>query len=75
MQKTGNCSSISINLSKINRKIKVNKIVNTLIHEYVHAVDYGYHSLDFTYVDNSNSNGEGNNTAPWAIENFAFKMV
>tara|TARA_R110000744_G_C19261841_1_gene551456 strand:+ start:159 stop:593 length:435 start_codon:yes stop_codon:yes gene_type:complete len=71
--KTGNSNAISINTAKLKRTKK--SIVNTLIHEYIHAVDYGNDGkLEFTHVDNEN-NGEEDNTAPWAIGEIAKNMV
>ena len=72
--KTGRSSHISMNTAKLNRSKKY--IVNTLIHEYVHAVDFGDDGqLEYTHVDNDNTNGKENNSAPWAIGKIAEQMV
>ena len=73
--KTGNSKTISMNTAKIKKRRKLKYIVNTLVHEYVHAVDFeNGRPLDFTHVDNEND-GEEDNTAPWAIGKIAEDMV
>ncbi len=68
---------ISVNTSKLNRykdPLKNHKdVVNTLIHEYVHAVDY---HLDGTFNYSHDFNSEGQeNTAPWKIGSIAEDMA
>lgn len=71
--RTNNAKFIEINKAKLRRAKK--SIVNTLIHELVHAIDFANGGLDFTHVDNSNDNGEEDNTAPWFIGKIAEDLV
>lgn len=67
-------SNMKINLSKLNRSPK--SIINTIIHEYVHCVDFGTgDKLRFTHFDNRNTNGDEDDTAPWAIGKIAEGMT
>lgn len=66
---TGGYRYIRLNSANLNRSNK--SIINTLVHEYVHAVDFFDGQLNFTHHDNSNSHGEENNTAPWRIGKLA----
>jgi len=74
--KTGNGTKISVNTAKLRRSKK--SIVNTLVHEYVHCVDFGTKNkeelLRFTHYDNRND-GDENNTAPWKIGRIASLLV
>lgn len=64
---------MKINTAKLNRTPK--SIINTIIHEYVHCVDFGSNNkLQFTHFDNSNDAGDENDTAPWAIGKIAEEM-
>lgn len=72
--KTGNSKYFTVNTAKLKRSKK--SIVNTLVHEYVHAVDFGEDGkLEFTHVDNDNRHGDEDDTAPWAIGEIAKQMV
>lgn len=65
-----------IKLNSLNLRNRSNKsIVNTIIHEYIHAVDFFDGSLNFTHHDNSNPHGEEDNTAPWRIGKLAEDFV
>ncbi|ESU28676.1 hypothetical protein FLJC2902T_12670 [Flavobacterium limnosediminis JC2902] len=70
--KTGSSELIKINTAKLRRS--EGSIVNTIIHEYVHAVDYKDGILDYTHSDNINR-GEENKTAPWLIGKIAEDMM
>ena len=76
---TGSSRSFRINTHRLSKHRTIPKVVNTIIHEYVHCVDFEDNSLDFTHFDNQNTNGEENNTAPWKIgsiaQEFAKKMM
>ncbi|WP_299676317.1 hypothetical protein [uncultured Dokdonia sp.] len=60
-----------INTLRLGRKRTIPKVVNTIIHEYVHCVDFNNDTLEFTHFDNENTNGEEDNTAPWKIGEIA----
>ncbi|MDG1332462.1 MAG: hypothetical protein P8P74_09035 [Crocinitomicaceae bacterium] len=67
--------STNFKLNRINLGRPTNKIVRTMIHEYVHCIDFSLRDFKFTHVDNDNSTGDENNTAPWAIAQIAFEMI
>lgn len=65
-------SEISINTATLNRP--VSSIVNTLIHETVHAVDWlTNNDWDYTH-DGQKADGQ-ENTAPWVIGDIAESMA
>lgn len=63
--KTRSRNNFKVNVSRLDRS--KSSIIRTLIHEYVHCVDRSHSAYKFTHVDNSNRDGEEDNTAPWAI--------
>jgi hypothetical protein len=71
--KTGRSTSFKLNRLRLGRPI--NNIAKTMIHEYVHCVDFALKGYGFTHVDNDNSDGDEDNTAPWAIAQIAFEMM
>jgi len=68
---------IRVNIAKHKGSLKTR--VNTLMHEYVHCVDFGTkeqgQNLRFTHYDNSNDNGEEDNTAPWKIASLTKQLI
>ena len=50
------------------------KIVRTMIHEYVHCIDFSLKKYKFTHKDNNNDNGDEDNTAPWTIGRIAYEL-
>ena len=63
--KTKRSKYFKINLSRLGRKEF--EIVRTMIHEFVHCVDFSLKEYKFTHNDNHNEHGDEDNTAPWAI--------
>lgn len=78
--RTGGGKKISMNARNINgswpfgRTRSLAAITNTIIHEYVHAVDFGMRvaggPLVMTHRDNHND-GDEDNTTPWAVGRIA----
>ncbi|HEX2616275.1 MAG TPA: hypothetical protein VHL57_01970 [Flavobacteriales bacterium] len=74
--RTSSAKRIGINSKRLDRSLA--SIVNTIIHEYVHAVDFGLKKspkdpLQMTHYNNEN-NGEEDNTVPWAVGLIAQRM-
>ena len=62
---------IFLNRRKLNRSFE--SIAATLVHEYVHLIDYESKEYHFGHGDNSSSNKE--NTAPYWIDMLAYKLL
>jgi hypothetical protein len=65
-------SKIKINTAKLNRPFA--EIVNTLIHESIHAVDF-LTNEEWDYTHDGNSADGQDKTAPWIIGDIAEKIV
>jgi hypothetical protein len=65
-------SRIRMNKAKLNRSLA--SVVNTLIHETVHAVDW-WANQQWDYTHNGNAPGGQHNTAPWVIGAIGEEMV
>lgn len=63
--------TIFLNLRKLNRSIE--SVASTLVHEYIHLVDYANSQYEFGHVDNSRINKE--NTAPYWIDILAYQLL
>jgi hypothetical protein len=63
---------VQVNTAKLNRSWK--SIINTLVHETVHAVDW-HTNNNFDYTHNGQSPDGQDKTAPWVIGQIAEDMV
>ena len=62
-------------LNRLELRRPTAKIVRTMIHEYVHCIDFSLKEYKFTHKDNNNDNGDEDNTAPWIIGKIAYEMA
>lgn len=65
-------TKIYLNARKL-KKSKINDLVATLVHEYVHLVDFEQDSYEFTHINNSVRGNQ--NTAPYIIDNIVKKIL
>ncbi len=63
--------TIFLNRRKLNRSIE--SIAATLVHEYIHLVDYANSQYEFGHGDNSSADKE--NTAPYWIDILAYQIL
>lgn len=64
-------NKIFLNRRKLNRSIE--SIAATLVHEYIHLVDFENSNYNFGHGDNSSTNKE--DTAPYWIDILAYEML
>lgn len=64
-------NKIFLNRRKLNRSIE--SIAATIVHEYVHLIDYANSDYEFGHGDNSSVNKE--NTAPYWIDILAYEIL
>jgi len=63
--------TIFLNRRKLNRSME--SVASTLVHEYIHLVDYANSQYEFGHGDNSSADKE--NTAPYWIDILAYQLL